>query len=156
MFLHQHEESWRDEISSEASSQLSLLSTLKQKRQIPKCTMLIYNTATFWNCLACFSVKSCVCGVPLRCRVFSAVILQIPLQFPCETLRCLHMHPLDSLAPPYLHASLQEVRCMAEWDRIPKTTPWETTDLREASMVHNVRLRCSGFMWEQWVWPYLC
>lgn len=70
-----------------------------------------------------------------KCNDFSSH----PLQCTCGTLRCPPTGPLDSLAPPYLHASLQEARYIVEWDLIPRTTPWETTGLREGSTVHKVR-----------------
>ena len=68
-----------------------------------------------------------------------------PLQCTCVTLRCPHTGPLDNLAPPYLHVSLQEARCIVGWDPTPRTTPWETTGLRGDSTAHKVRHGCCCF-----------
>lgn len=70
----------------------------------------------------------------------------LPVQCTCVTLRCLHTGLLGNLLPPYLHASLREARCMG-WATIPRTTPWETMGLREASLAHKVRPKGRRCMW---------
>lgn len=88
--------------------------------------------------------RSITSPVNLTQKYFAKGLSVLLPQYTCVTLRCPLtglLVTLDNLVLPYLPASLLEARFIVEWDRIPRTTPWETMVLRAGSTAHKVGLK---------------